>query len=78
MKLFKRILCLALSLLFIVQLMTGCSSRNTDDEIYLTKGEFFAYFVYEYGMTSKQHTAEEIQNCNDGSVEADISLEMNV
>lgn len=75
MKLFKRILCLALSLLFIVQLMTGCSSRNTDDEIYLTKGEFFAYFVYEYGMTSKQHTAVEIQNCNDGSVEADIIAE---
>lgn len=75
MKLFKRVLCLVLSLLFIVQMMSGCSSKKTNDEIYLTKGEFFAYFVYEYGMTSKQYTAEDIQNCNDGTVEADIIVE---
>jgi len=75
MKFFKRILCLVLSLLFIVQMMTGCSSKKTDDEIYLTKGEFFAYFVYENNMTSEQYSAEEIQNCEDGSVEADIIVE---
>lgn len=77
MKLFKRILCLVLSLLFIVQMMTGCSSKKTDDEIYLTKGEFFAYFVYLKSMSSDNYTSDEIEACKDGSVEADIIVEWN-
>ncbi len=75
MKLFKRILCLSLSLIFVAQMMIGCSSKKTDEEIYLTKGEFFAYFVYENNMTSQKYSTQEIQNCEDGSVEADIIVE---
>lgn len=75
MKWFKRGFCLVLSLVLMAQTLTGCSSKKTDDEIYLTKGEFFAYFVYEYGMTSGRYSAEEIQNCKDGSVEGDIIAE---
>lgn len=75
MKWFKRGFCLVLSLVLMAQMLTGCSSKKTDDEIYLTKGEFFAYFVYEYGMTSGRYSAEEIQNCKDGSVEGDIIAE---
>lgn len=75
MKHLKRLLCTALSILFVLQLLTGCAPVKSDDEIYLTKGEFFAYFVYENGMTSEQYTNEDIQNCKDGSVEADIIAE---
>ena len=75
MKKFNRTLCILLSLIFIIQLMPGCASKHTDDSIYLTRGEFFAYFVHEYNMTSLEYTAEEIQNCDDGSVEADVLVE---
>lgn len=75
MKFFKRIICIVLSLVFMLQMLTGCSSNKTDETLYITKGEFFAYFVYENDMTSDQYTAEDIQNCTDGSVEADIIVE---
>lgn len=75
MKFFKRVICIVLSLVFMLQLLTGCSSKKTDETLYITKGEFFAYYVYENGMTSDQYTAEDIQNCEDGSVEADIIVE---
>ena len=75
MKNFKRLLCIVLSLVFVLQLLTGCASAKTDDEIYLTKGEFFAYFVYENNLTSDQYSAEEILNCEDGSAEADVIVE---
>lgn len=75
MKIFKRVLCVVLSVILILQLLTGCSSQKTDETLYITKGEFFAYFVYDNNMTSSQYTAEDIQNCEDGSVEADIIVE---
>lgn len=74
MKNYIRIICVLLVLGFIAQTMTGCA-KKTDDTIYLSKGEFFAYFVHETNMTSQNHSAEEIQNCEDGSVEADIIVE---
>lgn len=75
MKFFKRFLCLLLSVLMLLGTLSGCSSKKTDEEIYLTKGEFFAYFVYENDMTSDIYTYEEIQSCLDGSVEAEIIVE---
>lgn len=75
MKMIKRVLCVLLALTFITEALVGCSSKKTDEEIYLTKGEFLAYFVYEYGLTSEKYTDEDIQNCNDGSIEADIIVE---
>lgn len=74
MKNYIRIICVLLVLGFIAQTMTGCA-KKTDDTIYLSKGEFFAYFVHETNMTSQNHSAEEIQNCEDGSVEADVIVE---
>lgn len=75
MKTFQRVMCIALIFIMMLPVFTGCSKKKTDDTIYLTKGEFFAYFVYENGMTSDKYTAEEIQSCSDGSVEADIIVE---
>lgn len=75
MKAFKKFLCIVLPLIFILQLLSSCSSKKTDDGIYLTKGEFFAYFVHENSMTSEKYTSDEIQKCEDGSVEADIIVE---
>lgn len=72
----KRMIALLLAMLMVLSLFAGCASEEkTDDEIYLTKGEFFAYFVYDNNLTSSKYTAEEIQNCMDGSVEADIIVE---
>lgn len=73
MKFFKRIFCLSLSLVFILQMLTGC--KKTDETLYITKGEFFAYFVYENNMSSDQYTDEDIKNSQDGSVEAEIIVE---
>ena len=75
MKNFRRALCMVLSLVFVLQLFAGCSSEQTDETIYLTKGEFFAYFVYENEMSSEKYTAEEIFNSYDGAIEADIIVE---
>lgn len=75
MKLLKQVFCMVLTLVLVTQMFAGCSSKKTDDEIYLTRGEFFAYFVHEYGLTSEQYNASDIQNCEDGSVEADIIVE---
>lgn len=75
MKLFKRIICVTLSLVLMLQVLAGCSSKKTDETLYITKGEFFAYYVYENNMTSDQYSAEDIQNCEDGSVEAGIIVE---
>lgn len=75
MKLFKRIVCMILVLASVLPLFAGCASSKTDDEIYLTKGEFFAYFVYDNSMTSEKYTPEEILACEDGSVEADVIAE---
>ncbi len=75
MKNFKRALCMVLSLFFVLQLFVGCSSEQTDETIYLTKGEFFAYFVYENEMSSEKYTAEEIFNSYDGAIEADVIVE---
>lgn len=77
MKILKRVLCISLSLLFVSQMITGCTFKKTDDTIYLTRGEFFAYFVYEYGLSSARYTSKEIQECKDGSVEAEIIAEWN-
>lgn len=75
MRLYKRIVCITLCLIFTLQTLCGCSFKKTDETIYITKGEFFAYYVYENNMTSDKYTAEDIQNCTDGSVEADIIVE---
>jgi len=75
MKNLKRALSMLLILIFVLQAFAGCSPKKTDEEIYLTKGEFFALFVYEHNMTSTKYSADEIQNCQDGSVEADIIVE---
>ncbi len=72
---FRRVLSTFLSLVFLLQILSGCASKKTDDEIYLSKGEFFSYYVYENGLSSEKYTTEDIQNCQDGSVEADILLE---
>ena len=71
----KRILCFLLALTSIIPLLAGCSSKKTDDEIYLTKGEFLSYFVYENNMTSNVFTTDDIINSKDGSVEAKIVAE---
>lgn len=75
MKSFKKAVCIVLSLLFIAQLLTACSSKKTDADLYLSKGEFFAYFVHEYNLTSEKYTVDDIQNCEDGSVEGEILVE---
>ena len=75
MKSFKKAVCIVLSLFFIAQLLTACSSKKTDADLYLSKGEFFAYFVHEYGLTSEKYTVDEIQNCEDGSVEGEVLVE---
>ncbi len=75
MKTFKRIVSVLLVLVTLIQVCAGCSSKKTDDKIYFTKGEFFAYFVYDNGMTSQKYTSEDINNSLDGSVEADILVE---
>lgn len=75
MKRFQRVMCIALILVTMLSLFAGCSKKKTDDTIYLTKGEFFAYFVYENSMTSEKYSNEEILNCPDGSVEADVIIE---
>lgn len=77
MKFIKRILCAVLSLLLVIPALSGCSSKKTDDQLYITKGEFFAYFVHENNMTSDLYNSEEIQDCKDGSVEANIIVEWN-
>lgn len=75
MSIFKRVLCVVLSLVILMQLLSGCTSEKTDETLYITKGEFFTYYVYENSMTSARYTAEDIQNCDDGSVEADIIVQ---
>ena len=75
MKKFTKILCCVISLVLLLQTFSGCSPQKTDDTIYITKGEFFAYFVYENNMSSEKYSTEDIQNCYDGSVEADIIVE---
>lgn len=71
----KKIVCIILSVIMITQLLAGCTVKKTDDEIYLTKGEFFSYYVYENRMTSMNYNATDIENCKDGSVEASIIAE---
>lgn len=61
-----------MALLIFLQAFTGCTSQKTDDEIYITKGEFFAYYVYENGMSSPKYTPEEIANSKNGEIEAEI------
>ena len=75
MKRVKKIICVLLALLIFLQAFTGCSSQKTDEEIYITKGEFFAYYVYEHGMSSQKYTPEEIANSENGEVEAEILVE---
>lgn len=75
MKKFRRIICIALVLISLIQLMAGCAVKKTDEEYYLTRGEFFAYFVHENNLTSTKYSDEEIQTCEDGSVEADVLVE---
>lgn len=75
MKLIKRITSLILVVVFAAMLFCGCNKNKTDDSVYLTKGEFFAYVVHEYNMSSKIHSVEEINNCYDGTAEADVIAE---
>lgn len=75
MKKFRRIICIALVLISLIQLMTGCAVKKTDEAYYLSRGEFFAYFVHENNMTSNRYSAEEINACADGSVEAEILVD---
>lgn len=75
MKYIKRVLCLILSLMLMVPALSGCTSKKTDAQIYITKGEFFSYYVHENGLTSDLYTSEDIQNSKDGSVEANIIVE---
>ncbi len=69
------LLCMILALLFLVQPLAGCAIQKTDETIYLKKGEFFAYYVYMNNMTSSKYSVQEIENCEDGSVEGDILVE---
>lgn len=75
MKYIKRVLCLILSLLLAISILSACSSKKTDNQLYITKGEFFSYFVHENGLTSDLYTSEDIQKSSDGSVEANIIVE---
>ena len=75
MKYIKRVLCLILSLLLMIPILSGCSSKKIDAQLYITKGEFFSYFVHENGLTSDLYTSEDIQKSSDGSVEANIIVE---
>lgn len=72
MKYFRKILCIILALTAVMSVLSGCSETKTDAELYLTKGEFLSYFVYENNMTSSVYTTEDILNSTDGSVEAQI------
>ena len=49
--------------------------KKTDDNLYITKGEFFSYFVYENNLTSQNYSQKDIENCEDGTVEANIIVE---
>ena len=76
MKTTKRVVCLLLGVLLLLELLAGCAAKApTDEEVYLSKGEFFALFVHEKNLTSENYSAEDIQNCQDGSVEANIISE---
>ena len=76
MKLFKRIACFALATVVILEMLAACGANSqTESEIYLTKGEFCSYYVYENSMTSQVYTLEDIENSKDGTVEAMILAE---
>ena len=75
MKKRTRLLAFILAMVLLLGMFSGCSAPKTDENLILTKGEFFAYFVYENAMTSEQYSSEDILNCTDGSVEADIITE---
>lgn len=72
----KRISCIVLAALMLLSTLSGCkSTKSIDDDSPITKGEFFAYFVYLNQMTSDKYTNEQILACKDGSVEAEVLYE---
>jgi len=75
MKKITRIISWALTLILLIQPLSGCSTKKNDETLYMTKGEFFAYYVYENDMASEKYSSADILNCDDGSVEADIIVE---
>ena len=75
MKPLNRIISFLLAVSILLSSFAGCSSEKTDDTIYLTKGEFLSYFVYDNNMTSNKYTTADILNSKDGSVEASIVAE---
>lgn len=75
MRFIKNAICIILSISVIICLFSGCSSKSVDDSIYIKKGDFFSYFVYENNMTSQKYSLDDIKKCNDGSVESEIIVE---
>lgn len=55
--------------------MRGQKHNHAQRKKYLTKGEFFSLFVDEKNLSSNIHSNEDIRNCQDGSVEAEIIVE---
>ena len=76
MKIFKRIVCFVLATVVLLEMLAACGANSqAESEIYLTKGEFCSYYVYENSMTSQIYTLEDVENSTDGSVEAKILAE---
>lgn len=71
----RRIISFLLLTTILLGIISGCSSKKTADNLYITKGEFFSYFVYENSMSSKEISSEEIEQSSDGSAAAKIIAE---
>lgn len=68
MKLFKQILCLALSLLFIVQMMAGCGTDTRSSGI--SKGEFYQMMIKTFNYYPLEHSVEDMENADNYDIEA--------
>ena len=76
MKNFRRWISIVLCLLSLLEILAGCAKApESDDKVYLTKGEFLSYYVYDNQMSSELFTQEEVNACEDYSAEAQIIAE---
>ena len=74
MKIFKKLISIFLLLIILIQMLAGCVAK-TDSDIFLTKAEFLEYFIIENSMSSKKYTRKDLEECEDGSVPAEIMVE---
>lgn len=74
MQMFKRWVAMILCLVTFAGIFSGCAGVSENDE-YITKGQFFALFIYEKDLYSDVYTAEQIAENETYELEAEVMWE---